>query len=138
MTLILSQCVPAIFDVNGGGMATLYGAFPQSALRVYATQDADPAQTPYVMVSGVPGSMATIMPYGGFCTFVFPAVPTYGPYSLRALCIATGETATAPFKLVANQPFFSSTVYALRQAYAPIWATGPRDLDSEPYPWVRP
>jgi hypothetical protein len=136
MALSLAQCVPSIFDVNGGGTATLYGVFPASALSIYATLDGDTAQTQYPMLSGVPGSMAQIMPYSGFCTFVFGRVPVFGPYSLHAVNIATGESAIASFKLTANQPFFSSTVYSLRATYAPIWATGARDLDAEPFPWA--
>ena len=86
--------------------------------------------------SGIPRQGNDIVHFSTVASAIFPLAPEGAPklFSVRVECPATGESAVLTDAVALLPPYACSQTYALRSAYPPSDATGPRAIEEEDSP----
>lgn len=129
----IEAVTPRYADRRGGGIMTLTADFKAGApLRMWLSYGSGM----FPCHSGIPGHGTVLLPLGRTLTVVLPALPDDVPEQLAILLASDddGSARSPAITIDAVAPFFDSQTYALRSVWAPVWATGPRELAAEAEP----
>lgn len=134
MSAIVESVAPRYAERRGGGRIVLLGQFDKGVPLRLALSDG-PRSWP--CHSGIAGQGTVLVPVGQQLSAVLPALPPDAPSPLALVLTPLDGgvvQSLSAFGIDVVAPFYDSQTYALRSVWAPVFATGPREIAQEAAP----